>query len=172
MQHRTVTIRHEAHYHVHLTVPYKHHLWPSPGLPVIIAEPKSIQQPYNHILNCLLTLADWKDHLSGQALEWPAQGGVAIPGSVQEASGWGATRYGFVACASNGNGRTVELDDLVGPFQPCDSMILPFYVKQSRQGLLTNEPQFSCSSEQQELQLVKKIFTFIYCFIFSAVCKI
>jgi len=23
-----------------------------------------------------------------------------------------------------GNGRTVGLDDLVGPFQPCDSMIL------------------------------------------------
>ena len=26
----------------------------------------------------------------------------------------------------NGNGRTVELDDLVGPFQACDSMILWF----------------------------------------------
>jgi len=25
---------------------------------------------------------------------------------------------------SNGNGRTVGLDDLVGPFQPCNSMIL------------------------------------------------
>ena len=24
----------------------------------------------------------------------------------------------------NGNGKTVELDDLVGPFQPCDAMIL------------------------------------------------
>ena len=30
-----------------------------------------------------------------------------------------------MACdGSNGNGRTVGLDDLVGPFQPCDSMIL------------------------------------------------
>ena len=33
-------------------------------------------------------------------------------------------RCGLVACGSNGNGRTVGLDDLVGPFQPCDSMIL------------------------------------------------
>ena len=31
-------------------------------------------------------------------------------------------RYGLVACGSKGNGRTVGLDDLVGPFQPCDSM--------------------------------------------------
>ena len=30
----------------------------------------------------------------------------------------------FSACGSNGNGRTVGLDDLVGLFQPCDSMIL------------------------------------------------
>jgi len=29
-----------------------------------------------------------------------------------------------VACGSYGNGKTVGLDDLVGPFQPCDSMIL------------------------------------------------
>ena len=29
-----------------------------------------------------------------------------------------------MACGSNGNGRMVGLDDLVGPFQPCDSMIL------------------------------------------------
>jgi len=28
-----------------------------------------------------------------------------------------------VACGSNGSRRTVGLDDLVGPFQPCDSMI-------------------------------------------------
>jgi len=28
---------------------------------------------------------------------------------------------------SNGDRRTVGLDDLVGPFQPCDSMILWFY---------------------------------------------
>jgi len=27
-----------------------------------------------------------------------------------------------VACVSNGHGRMVGLDDLVGPFQPCDSM--------------------------------------------------
>ena len=33
-------------------------------------------------------------------------------------------RYGLVACGSNGSGRTVGLDNLVGPFQPCDSMIL------------------------------------------------
>ena len=33
-------------------------------------------------------------------------------------------RYSLVACGSNGDGRTVELGDLVGPFQPCDSMIL------------------------------------------------
>lgn len=33
-------------------------------------------------------------------------------------------RYGLVACDSNGNGRTVGLDDLVGPFQSCDSAIL------------------------------------------------
>ena len=37
-------------------------------------------------------------------------------------SGW-ATRYDLVACGRNGNGRTVGLGDLVGPFQPCDSMI-------------------------------------------------
>ena len=30
-------------------------------------------------------------------------GGVTIPGSVQEVSGWGARRYGLVACGSNGN---------------------------------------------------------------------
>ena len=32
-----------------------------------------------------------------------------------------------MACGSNGNGRLVGLDDLVDPFQPCDSMILRFY---------------------------------------------
>jgi len=31
-------------------------------------------------------------------------------------------RYGLVACGSNGD-RMVGLDDLVGPFQPCDSVI-------------------------------------------------
>ena len=30
-----------------------------------------------------------------------------------------------MACGSNGDERMVVLDDLVGPFQPCDSMILP-----------------------------------------------
>jgi len=43
-------------------------------------------------------------------------GGVAVPGSVQEVSGWGATRYGLMACGSNGNGRTVGLHDLLGSF--------------------------------------------------------
>ena len=33
-------------------------------------------------------------------------------------------QYGLVACGSKGNRRTVGLDDLVGPFQPSDSMIL------------------------------------------------
>ena len=33
-------------------------------------------------------------------------------------------RYGLVACGNNDNRRTVGLGDLVGPFQPCDSMIL------------------------------------------------
>ena len=48
----------------------------------------------------------------GQALEWPAQGSsrVAIPGSVRETSGCGATRHGLVACGSNGDGRAVGLD--------------------------------------------------------------
>ena len=35
-------------------------------------------------------------------------------------------RYGLVACGSNSSGRIVGLNDLVGPFQPCDSMILYF----------------------------------------------
>jgi len=30
----------------------------------------------------------------------------------------------FSSCGRNGDGRTVGLDDLVGPFQLCDSMIL------------------------------------------------
>ena len=53
-----------------------------------------------------------------------AQGGGGVPGSVQEASECRTMRYGLVACGSNGNGRMAELDDLVGPFQPCDSMTL------------------------------------------------
>jgi len=35
-------------------------------------------------------------------------------------------RYVLVACGSKGNGRTVGLDDLIGPFQPCDSMKVQF----------------------------------------------
>ena len=64
----------------------------------------------------------------GQALEWSAQGGggVTVPGSVQEASGRGATRYHSSLVGSNGD-RMVGLDELVGPFQPCDFMILQFY---------------------------------------------
>ena len=37
-------------------------------------------------------------------------------------------RYGLVACGSNSDRRTIGLDDLVGPFQPCDSMILLFHL--------------------------------------------
>ena len=33
----------------------------------------------------------------------------------------------FMTYYNMGNGRTVGLDDLVGPFQPCDSMSLWFY---------------------------------------------
>lgn len=29
-----------------------------------------------------------------------------------------------MVCGSNGSGRTIGLDDLIGPFQLCDSMIL------------------------------------------------
>jgi len=51
------------------------------------------------------------------------------PGSV----GWCSAEHeltdGLVACGSNGNGRTVGLDGLAGPFQPCDCMTLWFYRK-------------------------------------------
>ena len=53
--------------------------------------------------------------------------GVQFPDGEKEIfflSGWGAMRSGLVACGSNGFGKTVGLGDLVGPFQPCDSMIL------------------------------------------------
>ena len=53
------------------------------------------------------------------------------PGSVQEVSGWGATRHGLVACGRKGSGRTVGLDDLVRPFQSCGSMILGFFSSES-----------------------------------------
>ena len=33
----------------------------------------------------------------------------------------------FIVCGSSCSGRTIGLDDLVGPFQPCDSMILFIY---------------------------------------------
>ena len=36
-----------------------------------------------------------------------------------------------MACGSNGDGRTVGLDDLVGAFQPYDSMIQWLYNKQN-----------------------------------------
>ena len=45
------------------------------------------------------------------------------PSLVQEAFGSGATRYGLVACGGK-DGKMVGLDDLVGPFQLCDSVIL------------------------------------------------
>ena len=61
---------------------------------------------------------------SGAGMAAQGGGGVAIPGSVQDVSGWGSTRYDLVVCGSDGNGRVVGLDDLVGAFQPCDSMIL------------------------------------------------
>jgi len=39
-------------------------------------------------------------------------------------AGGTAEQNSSVTCGSSGNGRTVGLDGLVGPFQPCDSMIL------------------------------------------------
>jgi len=45
-------------------------------------------------------------------------------------------------CGNKGNGRLVGLDDLVGPFQPYDSMIL--YLTLSR--LMTFSHLFSCST--------------------------
>ncbi len=33
-------------------------------------------------------------------------------------------RIWFSSCGSNGSEKTVGLDDLIGPIQPCDSMIL------------------------------------------------
>ena len=51
---------------------------------------------------------------SGTGMAAQGGGGVAVPGSVQEASGRGAARYGLVY-GSSGNGRTVGLNDLVGP---------------------------------------------------------
>ena len=58
-------------------------------------------------------------------------GGVTDPGGVQRAFGCCVEGHGLAGTI--GNGRTVGLDDLVGPFQPCDSMILykkrPKYMK-------------------------------------------
>jgi len=52
-------------------------------------------------------------------------------------------RYGLVACGSKGHGRTVGLDDLVGPFQPCDSMILRLYVNTSEEVWCLNSHKIS-----------------------------
>ena len=59
---------------------------------------------------------------SGQALEWPAQGrgGVSIPGSIQEDEELRDMVQQLVEAMVMGG----WLDDLVGPFQPCDYMIL------------------------------------------------
>ena len=57
----------------------------------------------------------------------------------------------FSACGSIGDGRTVGLHDLVGPFQPCDSAILRFcgdsVASSSSRGELSNkmETNFLCS---------------------------
>jgi len=37
-------------------------------------------------------------------------------------------------CDSNGSGRTIGLNDLVGPFQPCDSMILHCRIRPNLHG--------------------------------------
>jgi len=56
-----------------------------------------------------------------------------------------------VPCGSKGNGRMVGLDDPVGPFQPCDSMI--FFkssflaTKHSRLGWMVL-PQFCDEKEE------------------------
>ena len=41
-----------------------------------------------------------------------------------------------MVCGSKGNGRMVGLDELVGPFQPCDSMILWTVTTESPQSFL------------------------------------
>ena len=41
--------------------------------------------------------------------------------------------YGLVACGSNGDVRTVGLDNLGGPFQPCDSVIARIHAEDSQQ---------------------------------------
>jgi len=64
---------------------------------------------------------------SGQTLEWPAQagGGVTIPGGVQRGVRTTSYKIWFSSLeSSNGDRRTVGLDALGGPFQPCDSVIL------------------------------------------------
>ena len=65
-----------------------------------------------------------------------------------------------MACGSNGNGRTVGLDDLLGPFQPYDSMILRFYdhgIKEAQEKLLVP------SSEMDKAPLSHDGFTQTLC---------
>jgi len=68
----------------------------------------------------------WRKIDTLHTLEWPALGGddITISGGVQEVSGRDTMRYGLVAYWVVMDGRTVGIDDLVYPFQPCDSMIL------------------------------------------------
>ena len=81
--------------------------------------------------SCISRGFDWTQEGTFSLIEWSGTGmaaqgggGVAVPSSVQEASGSGASRNGLVACGSNGNRRMAALHDLVDPFQPCDSVIL------------------------------------------------
>ena len=65
---------------------------------------------------------------SGQTQEQAAQGGgrVTVPGGVQETFRYCIRIHIWFSSLvdSNDDRRTVGLRDLVGPFQPCDSMIL------------------------------------------------
>ena len=64
-------------------------------------------------------------------------------------------RYGLVACGRKGNGRMVALDELVGPFQPCDSMIL------RKELYLGYVPNHCCANsargQKKNLQLLKRL---------------
>lgn len=48
-------------------------------------------------------------------------------------------------CGSNGRGRTVGLDDPVGPSQPCDSMILWCWAVQGKGGGMASTSHSICS---------------------------